>query len=321
MTTTRLLGASLLCAALIPMTGTAQTFPVKPIRIVVPFAAGGGVDAAARVLAQKLSDAFGQPVLVDNRGGAGGSIGTEAVARAAGDGYTLLHTTNGHITAPSLQKLSWDPIKDFEAVSQIAAFPFLLVAHPSVPAKNLAELIALAKQSPGKMSYGSSGQGGPLHLGMELFKSMAGVDIVHVPYKGNGPLAAALLAGEVQVAMDSGAVTIPNVRAGKFRGYAVTGLTRSTIIPELPTMAEAGLPGYDYQGWHGLLAPAGTPREVVARLNTEMIRILALPDVRERFTGLGYEAVSGSPAQFGTLIANDLVKIRRIIQTAGIKAD
>ena len=299
----------------------AQEFPQRPIRLVVPFAPGGGVDAVGRTIAQNMSETLGQPILVDNRGGAGGNIGTELVARAAADGYTLLLTTNGHSIQPNLQKLDWDPVKSFAPIGLVLRFSFIVVTHPSVPAANPSELLAYARANPGKLAYGSSGTGGPIHLGMEMLKRMQNVDIVHVPYKGNGPMTAALIGGEVQMTMDSMAVSLPQVRAGKLRGIAVTGRQRAPQAPELPTMTEGGVAGYEYEGWHGVLAPAGTPREIVARLSAALIRALGAAEVKSRLFALGYDATPTSSEAFATLIAADSVRFGRIVREAGIKSE
>jgi tripartite-type tricarboxylate transporter receptor subunit TctC len=283
-------------------TTQAQTYPVKPIRVIVPFAPGGGVDVTARLLAQRMSEAMGQQVIVENRAGAGGNIATELVARATPDGYTFLLTTIGHAIQPNLQKTSWDPMKDFAPVSLVVKYALIVAVNPAVPAQSLADLVAYAKANPGKLAYGSSGSGGPLHLATELFKRAAGIDIVHVPYKGNGPMTTALLAGEVQLALDTMATPLPHLRAGKLRGLAVSGKTRSPLTPDLPTAIEAGLPGYDFEGWTGMVAPAGTPREAIARMNAEIDKALTIPAVRERLIALGYDPAGGPPQVIERLI-------------------
>ncbi|MSQ20807.1 MAG: tripartite tricarboxylate transporter substrate binding protein [Betaproteobacteria bacterium] len=316
---------SLLIACALNLAGVtialAQTYPSKPVRLIIPFAAGGGVDAVGRTIAQKLGEGLGQSVVVENRAGAGGSIATEAVARAAADGYTLLLTTHGHAIQPSLQKTPWDPVRDFAPVMQVLNFAFLVTVHPSVPAKTMKEFIQFAKDNPGKLSYGSSGSGGPIHFAVEILKSIAGIDIVHVPYKGNGPMTAALIAGEIQMSMDSMAVSLPQVRAGKLRGLAVSGSRRWPLAADIPTVSEAALPGYEELGWHGVLTPAATPREIVVKLNRELTRASTLPDVRERLLGLGYEPTSNSPDAFAEKIRTDLAKYARIVKEAGIRGE
>jgi tripartite-type tricarboxylate transporter receptor subunit TctC len=318
------LNTFLACIALTLGTASAvlaQSFPNKPIRLIVPFAAGGGVDAVGRALAHKLGEGLGQTVIVENRGGAGGSIATEAVARANADGYTLLITTHGHAIQPALQKTPWDPLRDFAPVMQVLSFAFIMTVHPSVPARSPQELIAYAKANPGKLTYGSSGQGGPIHFAMEIFKSVAGVDIVHVPYKGNGPMTAALIAGEVNMAMDSMAVSLPQVRAGKLRGLAVSSTKRWPLAPEIPTLAESALPGYEEVGWHGILAPAGTPPEIVARLHRELAKANGSSDTRERLLGLGFEPMINSPDEFTNRIRADVAKYAKIVKVVGIRAE
>ena len=299
----------------------AQAYPSRPIRLVVPFAAGGGVDAVGRTVAQKLSEGLGQPIVIDNRGGAGGNVGTEAVARSAPDGHTLLITTHGHTIQPHLQKLSWDPLASFAPISMVGTFYFIFIVNPAVPATTPRELIAYAKANPGKLAYGSSGLGGPMHLGMEMLKNLAGIDIMHVPYKGNGPMTAALLANEVQVTMDSMAVSLPHVRAGKLRGLATSGPRRAVQAPDLPTMTEAGVQGFEYVGWHGILAAAATPREIVARLNAELVKALGAAEVRERLLALGYDAAPTAPGEFAAVIAADIAKYGKVVREGGIKID
>ncbi|MFM9882953.1 MAG: Bug family tripartite tricarboxylate transporter substrate binding protein, partial [Burkholderiales bacterium] len=282
---------------------------------------GGGVDAVGRTLAQKLGEGLGQSVVVENRAGAGGSIATESVARAPADGYTLLLTTHGHAIQPNLQKTPWDPVREFAPVMQVLSFAFLVTIHPSVPARTMQEFIQYARDNPGKLSYGSSGTGGPIHFAVEILKSVAGIDIVHVPYKGNGPMTTALIAGEVQMSMDSMAVSLPQVRAGKLRGLAVSGPKRWPLAADIPTVSEAALPGYEELGWHGVLAPAGTPREAIARLNRELARISTIPEVRERLLGLGYEPTSNAPEEFAERIRIDLAKYAKIVKEAGIRSE
>ena len=313
-----LLGSALL--ALIASTTCAQDYPSKPIRWVVPFPPGGGADATARLISKKLSDNTGKSVIVDYRAGAGGNIGTELVARAAPDGYTILQTTNGHAIQPHLHKLSWDPLKDFAPITIVVSYPLVIAVHPSVPAASLRELIAYAKANPGKLTYGSSGNGGPLHIGAEIFKHAAGVDILHVPYRGNAPMTLAVVAGEVSMVFDSMTGPLPYIRAGKLRALGVTGAARSSLLPDVPTVAESGVP-FSYEAWNGMLAPAGTPSEIVAWLNREIAKAIASPEVRERLSALGYDPVSDTPEQFAALIAADLERFGKIIRENGIKAE
>jgi len=317
-------GASLLgLATLMLPTGeaAAQGFPIKPIRIIVPFPPGGGADVTARALAQKMTENLGQTVLVENKAGAGGGIATDYVARAEADGYTLLFTTTGHTIQPHLQKQAWDPIRDFTPLSLIATTPLIIAVNPAIKASTLPELIALAKASPGKLTYGSSGPGGPLNLAAEYFKSMAGVNIVHVPYGGNAPMTVAVLRGEVDMVFDSPTGPLPNIRAGKMRGIATTGPRRLAALPDMPTVEEAGLPGYQFVLWNGIMAPAATPREIVEKLNAEIIKAVNSPEVSNRYSTLGYTPTSTSLPEFATLVASDFAKYGRIIREAKIKPD
>ncbi len=296
-------------------------YPQRAIKLVVPFPAGGGVDAVGRLLAERLSASLRQPVLVDNRPGAGGALGALAVARSPADGYTLLLNTNGHAILPHLQKTEWDPVTDFVPISQVLVLPMMVFANANSPIKSLADLIAAAKANPGKVSYGSSGIGGPIHLGMEMFASRAGVKLLHVPYRGNAPMVTALLGGEIDVTLDTLAVSYPQVRAGKFRAIATTSPTRLKIASDVPTISEAGVSGFDYLGWQGILAPAGTPPAVVARLSSELIKILEMPAVRQRLEELGYEPRSSTPAEFLAAVKDDTVRYRKVITDAQIKAE
>ncbi len=315
--------AMLVIAALValPRAASAQDFPNKPIRFIVPFPPGGGADLNARTVAQKMSESLGQPVLVESRAGAGGNIGTEFAARAPADGYTMLFATNGITVQPHLAPVRWDPIKDFAAVSLITTYPLIIAVHPSVPIQTLHELVAYAKAHPGKLTYGSSGVGAPLHMGAEYFKSVLGLNILHVPYKGNAPMTAALLAGEISMVFDSMTGPLPNIRAGKLRGLGVTGKQRVPVVPDLPTVAETVAPSYSYEAWNGVLVPAGTPRDIVARLAAEIGKAVAQTDVSQRLTAAGYFPISTTPEQLTAIIAEDLQKFGRLIREAGIKAD
>lgn len=313
---------ALWCAVCCSSAAWAQaTYPVKPIRLIVPFPPGGGAEATARLVAHKLGESLGQAVVVETRAGAGGNIGTEYVARAQPDGYTLLLATNGMAIQPHLQKLSWDPVKDFAPVGLVAVYSLVIAVHPSVPAHTLPELMAYAKGHPHQLSYGSSGSGGPLHMGAELFRSFAGIDLLHVPYKGNAPMTIALLSGEINMVFDSPVGPLPNIRAGKVRALATTGKRRSTSLPEVPTVIESGLPGFDYESWNGIVAPAGTPKDIVARLSHEVAKAVASPEVRERLIALGYEPRVAKTDEFAALIAADMQRFGRVVKDVGMKLD
>jgi tripartite-type tricarboxylate transporter receptor subunit TctC len=301
-------------------TAQAETFPSKPIHLIVPFAAGGGVDICARVIGQRMSESLGQPVIVENRPGAGTIVGAEYVARSAPDGYTIMMTTNGQTILPSLYKLPFDPVKDFTPVSMAVSYPFLLVVNPSVPAKSLQELIGLAKGAPGHMNYGSAGVGTAPNLAMEMLKHDAGVNIVHIPYKGNGPVTVALLGGEIQMMLDTMAGPMPSIRAGKLRPVAITSAVRSALLPDVPTFKESGIPDYVFEGWNGVFAPAGTPDDVVERIRGEIVKALANPEVMKPLSELGYVAIGDTPQHFSTVVSDDFVKNAKIIADAGIQA-
>ena len=299
-----------------------QAYPSRPIRLIVPYPPGGAVDPIARTIAQKLSEAWGQPVVVDNKPGAGTIIGTEIVAKAAPDGYTVILATISHTMNPAMYgKLPYDPVKDFTPLSLVSLIPLMLVVNPQVPVKSVKELIDLLKAKPGQLNFSSAGNGTSTHLAAELFKALAGVDIVHVPYKGSGASVAAVMAGETQVAFDSVFLQIPQVKAGKLRALAVTGTKRTSLAPELPTVSEAGLPGYEVSAWVGLLAPAGTPPEVVQKWNREIARILQLPEVRERQISQGNEPVGSTAEYFADFIKTEISKWGEVVKQAGIKLD
>jgi len=295
----------------------AQPYPAKPIRFIV----GPGPDALARVIGQQLTQAWGQPVIIDQRGGGGGTISAEAVARAAPDGYTLLLATGTHTINPSMYKVSYDMVKDFAPVTLLASTPFILAVHPSVPVNSVGELIKLAKSKPGALNYGSGGSGTPPHLATELFKATAGIDIVHVPYKTVAAAITDLVAGQLQVMFTVGPAGLPQIRAGRIRGLAVSTARRSAFAPELPTVAESGLPGFDVFGWNGLLAPAGTPAAVVAKLHGETVRALQNPEVRERIATFGFEPVGNSPADFGEFVKADIARWARVVKESGARVD
>ncbi len=298
-------------------------YPTRAIRMVVPFPPGGTTDILARVAGQKITEATGQQVIVDNRPGAGGNIGTEIVAKAPPDGYTLLAAPGSTLTIhPSLySKLPFDTLKDFAPITIIAAVPNLLVAHPSLPVKNVKELIALAKARSGQLNYASTGAGQSTHLSMELFKITAGIDMTHIPYKGSSPALTDLLAGQVPVMFDNMPSCLPHVKANKLRALGLSTLKRSPALPALPTIAESGLPGFEVSVWFGILAPAGTPRDIVSHLNAIIVKALASPDMRERLAGQGAEPIGNTPEEFTAQMRRDLVKWAKVVKDAAIKLD
>ncbi len=295
-------------------------WPARPVRLVVPFAPGGANDVTARSVAQKLGTALGQPVLVENHGGAGGTIGTGLVARAAPDGQVLLMGSASSLTvAPGLYaKLSYDPIRDFAPVSNVAAGPYALVVHPSVPARSVQAFVALARSRPGGLDYASSGPGSMSHLATEMMKAAAGIDMVNISYKGTAPAVSDLLGGHVHLMMADLAVVMPQVSAGRLRALAVTSAKRASMAPALPTLAEAGFPDFAIVNWRGVLVPAGTPREIVVRLNTEIVRALRAPELRDALVREGYEPIGDSPEQFAALIRSEVARFTKAIRTAGI---
>jgi tripartite-type tricarboxylate transporter receptor subunit TctC len=300
----------------------AQDYPARPVKIVVPFAAGGPADVYARFLAQRLSDALGQPFVVDDRPGAGSIIGTDAVAKSAPDGYTLLLMSNTHTVNESLiPNKPYALQRDFTPIAPINYSDLVLVVHPSVPANTLADLIKLAKAEPGKLNYASSGTGTPYHMAGELFKAMAGVDIVHVPYKGSSGARTDVLGGQVQMMFDAVTTMSEHARAGTVRALGTTGKTRSTVLPNVPTMSEAGVPGYEAVIWLGLIAPKGTPPAIVNRLNAEISRIEGRPEVRAEWERQGAIPMVMTPEAFGRYIADDIVKWERIVKISGARPD
>ena len=309
-----------LCAAL-PLAASAQErFPSKPVRIVVPFAPGGSTDIVARYLAERLTTALGQSVVVDNRPGAGGNIGAESVARAARDGHTLLMATTGvmAINQSLYKNMGYDPAQDLEPVSYVASITNVLAVPIDLPAANVQELIALARAQPGKLSFASSGAGSSTHLSSELFKSMAGIDVLHVPYKGSSQALTDLMAGRVSLIIDNMPSALPFIKAGRLRALGVSGSKRSPALPELPTIAEAGLRGYESLSWSGIAAPAGTPKEVITRLNREISAVLAQPDMRQKLADAGAEAVGGAPEIFAEHVRAEREKWSRLIKERGI---
>ncbi len=296
-----------------------QSYPSRALRIVVPFPAGGGVDTMARILSNKLSERVGQPVLIENRGGAGGNLGADAVAKAAPDGYTVLLTVTGLAISPSLYRtLPFDPLKAFEPVTQVAASGYVLVGSPKMQATTVQEMLALARARPGSLNYGSSGVGAPLHLQAEMFKHAAGLDIAHIPYRGDAPMLTALLAGDIQIAFMPLGTGVTQVQNRQVNGLAVTGRTRLPALPGLQTLLEAGVKGQEEGGWYGLFAPAGTPREVVARLQREMAEVLKSPDIAERLRSTGNEPIGSTPEQFDALYRADIGRFAKIIADAKI---
>jgi tripartite-type tricarboxylate transporter receptor subunit TctC len=300
----------------------AQTYPAKPVRLIVPFPAGGNADIFARVLSQKLAETWSHGVVVDNRAGAAGIIGTQFVAKAPADGYTLLMGTTGtHTTNPAVyEKLPYDPLKDFAPVSNFADSPFLLVVHPSVPAQNLKQLIALARARPGQLHYASFGTGSSAHLAGEMLRTAARIDIVHVPYKGGPPALADVVGGHVALMFNSLPAVVPQVRAGRLRAIALAAAKRAPSVPEMPTFAEAGIPDLEAGSWYGLLAPAGTPKDVVTRLHSEVVRILALPDVKQRLAAEGAVAIGNTPEQFADQLRRDTARWAKVARDANVKA-
>lgn len=295
-------------------------WPAKPVRMIVPQSPGGSTDLVARPLAQLLGVAFGQTVLVDNRPGAGSVIGTEIVARAAPDGYTLLVIAASFTATPALhQKLPFDSQRDFVPIVVLSAFPNLLVVHPSVPVKTVQELLALARARPGALNFGTSGAATGTHMSMEMFMHMTGTKLVHVPYKGGAPSVQALMSGEVQVNMATISTALPQVRAGRLRALAVTSLRRSSVLPDLPTVAESGVPGFDYASWTGMLAPAKTPMAVISRLNAESVRAMQGPEMKALLATEGAEPVGSSPQQFAEQIRTEIARWTQVVKAAGIR--
>ena len=312
--------AALVCAATAAL---AQSFPEKPIRFVVGFTPGGPSDILARALGQKLAERWSQQVVIENRPGAGGNVAAEAVARSAADGYTWLLGNNSILATNQTlyRSLPYDPVKDFAPVSLVAVQPNILVVNPQVPANSVAELIALAKKNPGKLNYASSGAGAAAHLAGELFKTMAGVDLVHVPYKGAQPALTDVIAGQVQVMFATSASVIPFIKAGKLRGLAVTTARRSPSVPDLPTVSEAGVAGFEAITWHGVVVPAATPAPLVERLNRDIVSVLSLPDLRERLAALGAEVLAGTPREFADYIAAEIPKWSKVVRDSGARIE
>ena len=310
-------------AVLAAAAAIAQSYPSKPIHYVVPFAPGGPTDIMSRAIAEKVGAAWGQQVVVDNRSGAGGSIGAETVARSAPDGYTVMigHVGTHAINVSLYQKVNYDPVNDFQPITLIATYPLALVVHPGVPAKSAQELIALAKAKPGTVNFASAGNGGPTHLAGALLKSSARIDIVHVPYKGNTAALTELVGGQVQMMFSNLLTAMPHVRSGRLRALAVSTARRSPQAPDLPTIAEAGVPGYDMTPWYGILAPARTPAAIVTKWNREVARIIALPEMNERFVSQGVDLASSTADAFAALIKTEVPRWRTIVRDAGARVD
>ena len=321
--------AALLCAAstlvlsVLPGAALAQAWPNKPVRLVVPFPAGGTTDILARAMAQKLSESLGQAFVVDNRPGAGGNIGSDIVAKSAPDGYTLLMGTVGtHAINPGLYpKMPYDHVKDFVPVVLVAGVPNVLVVHPDVPVRSVADLVALARAKPGTINFASSGAGTSIHLSGELFKSLAGVQITHVPYKGSAPALTDLLGGQVQIMFDNLPSALPHIKSGKLRALAVTSTKRAPALPDLPTIAESGVPGFEASSWFGILAPAGTPRDIVMRINVEANKALQSAEMKEKLLGQGAEAVGNPPEFFADTIRTETTKWAKVVKDSGAKVD
>ena len=298
-------------------------YPTKPIHLIVPFPPGGGNDTVARAIAQQISPELGQPVVIDNRPGAGGSVGAELAAKAPADGYTLfLAGVGSHVVNPNLHaKLPYDPVKDFAPVTLIASAPSVLVVNPSVPARNIAEFTAYARANPGKLNYASNGNGSAAQLAAAMYESMAGVKMVHVPYKGIAPALTDLLGGEVQLLFGTVVALVPHIQSGRLRALAVTGKKRSALIPDVPTLRESGLPEYEAGSWYGIEAPAGTPRPIIDQLNALIVKALRQPDVAKRLAAEGAEVIGSTPEEFGAHIRSELARVEKVVRAAGIRIE
>ena len=315
--------AEVLIALFAAAQAVAQTYPEKPVHLIVPFSAGSAVDTLARVPGQKLAELWGQPLVVDNRTGANTIIGTEAAAKAAPDGYTLLLTNDAALaTNPALYpKLPYAPLRDFAPITLGASIPVVLVAHASQPFASVQELIAYAKANPGKLHYASGGNGSAQHVPMEMLKQIAGIDLVHVPYKGLGPAFNDVISGQIPIMFAGLSNTPPHIKAGRIRALAIGSAKRSSAMPDLPTMQEAGVPGFDYSAWAGLLAPAGTPPAIVQKVNADWARVVAMPEVRDRLVALGFELTPTSPGEFGEMIRREMAKVAKVVKDAHLRVD
>ena len=313
---------AIVIACVVATPAAAQTYPAKPVRIIVPYSPGGGIDTVARLMAQKLTEHIGGPFVVENRPGAAGVLGAELVARAAPDGYTLLASSTEFAINPGVRvKLPYDPFRDFAHISQLANVQFILASHPSVPVANVKQLVALAKARPGQLTYGSSGTGGGPHLAGELFQSLAGIRWLHVPFKGAAPAALAVMSGEIDFAFGATIGLLGQVRNGKLRAVAVTGLKRFAELPEVPTVAESGVPDYSATGWYGFYAPGATSPELVRRLHSEATRALGDPDVKDKLTRAGNEYVMSSPEEFTAFLRTEIAKWTRVVREANVRID
>lgn len=321
--------ARLVCLAVIAaslgtmgVTASGQPYPVKPVRLVVPFPAGGPADVMGRIVGEKLAAMWGQSVIIDNRGGAAGNIGAEAVAKSPPNGYTLLINASSHVINASIYpKLPYDPIKDFTPVTEVASYMLVLVVHPSLPAHSVKEFVALAKAKPGQIVVANTGQGTPTHLTAELFKIAAGIDFVNVPYKGAAPANADLLGGQALAMFNNPVNALPQVTAGKLRALAVTGARRLAVAPELPTIAESGYPGFEAGTWYGILGPANLPKDIVAKLHEDIIAVLRMPDVQAKLSAQGWDSIGNSPAEFAAILKSDLQKWAKVVKAAGIRSE
>jgi tripartite-type tricarboxylate transporter receptor subunit TctC len=319
-----LAGFAAAAVALAPQFAAAQNYPEKPIRFIVPYAAGGTTDLLSRAIAQKLSEAVGQAVIPDNRPGAGGNLGAEIVAKSPPDGYTMLMAPVSPMAINVTlygNKMTFDPEKDFAPVTLVAKVPLVLVVHPSVPVKTLTELIALAKAKPGQLNYGSAGNGSSNHLVGEMFKTAAGIDLVHIPYRGGGPGMMALVAGQIDMLVGQVPTVTPMVNAGRLRAIAVSGSKRSPALPEVPTMSESGLPGFDATAWYSIVVPAGTPKPIISRLHAELVKILKSPDIRDRLISEGADVETSTPEELADFIRAEIPKWAKAVKDSGSKLD
>ncbi|MBI2319325.1 MAG: tripartite tricarboxylate transporter substrate binding protein [Betaproteobacteria bacterium] len=320
-TAIRALAAALLAVSLAPG-ALAQSYPARPVKIIVPFGAGGPADIYARAIAQRLGEPLGQQVVVEDRPGAGSALGTDAAAKSAPDGHTLLMISNTHAINETLNpKLPYALLRDFVPITQVNVMPNVLVVNPKFQVNSVKDVIAMAKSRPGKLNYASSGPGTPYHLAAELFKAMAGVNIVHIPHKASGEARASVLGGQVEMMFDSLPTTVQQIKAGKLKGLAITSTKRSPLLPEVPTVAEAGVPGYEADLWLGLVAPAGTPAPIIGRLHAEIVKILARPEVRASFIQQGTEPIANSPEQFASVLKNEVEKWGKVVKFSGAKVE
>jgi len=316
------LAATLLVPGAVFAQGSGETYPVRPVRVVIGLAPGGGTDIQARLFSQKLSENLGRPFVVENRAGAGGTIAYAQVAKSPPDGYTLLGVTSGYTITPAVySKLPYDPLNDFAPISLVAQAPFLLLAHPSLPVRTVGDLLVLARTKPAMLDCGSAGHGSSTHMAFELFRTLAGVNIAHIPYKGTGPALIDAMAGQVHMLFGNVLSSMTHVKSGKLRALAVTTAKRSMVLPDLPTVSESGVPGYQNSTWFGLLAPAGTPAAVLSKLNAELVKTTQSPDIVERLAPDGGEPVGSTPEQFGRHLALEIARWRKVVKDAGMKVE